>query len=221
MSLLEKIFGKRKAPDALAEVPRAWDEASERLWRIHGKLERSRKADVRLMTFGSSHHRYRTTPVPLEEIERFEQENGIELPSELREILHYIGCGAGPYYGLYTLEAMRRVFDEWSSFTGSSSSLAGASQLSDATVRDIAERRAADPQGYHSFSVTTVNGALPLLTEGCTYYRFVVLTGEQEGKVWALDTNEMNAMPVGHGQGVFDLYEDWLDAGLRALDTKG
>ena len=115
MSLLEKIFGKRKAPDALAEVPRAWDEASERLWRIHGKLERLRKADVRLMTFGSSHHRYRTTPVPLEEIERFEQENGIELPSELREILHYIGCGAGPYYGLYTLEAMRRVFDEWSS----------------------------------------------------------------------------------------------------------
>src|SRR5260221_8063999 len=75
--------------------------------RVLDKLERLRDADQELSLYGAHQHRYRLGP-PLADgdLRRFERQHRMSLPVEYRAFLLQAGNGgAGPYAGLFPLEA--------------------------------------------------------------------------------------------------------------------
>ena len=76
-------------------------------------LLKAREADKHLKYFGASSHKYQwNPPASLSEIEAFEQRIGTTLPEEYREFLLKAGNGgAGPYYGLFSIEEVNGWLD--------------------------------------------------------------------------------------------------------------
>ncbi len=92
--------------DAVEGAP-SWEE-------LRQALERARPADAGLEQFGAKAHQYRwAPPADLTEVERFEREIGTRLPEDYRAFLLQAGNGgAGPFYGLFSLEQVRGAWAE-------------------------------------------------------------------------------------------------------------
>lgn len=69
-------------------------------------VKRAGEVDKTREVFGASKHQYKLNPVvSMDNIYRFESKHNIKLPEEYVFFVTMIGNGgAGPYYGLYTLE---------------------------------------------------------------------------------------------------------------------
>ena len=80
---------------------------------IRALLEQARKADADRKQFGAKDHKYELAPpASLEEVEAFEQETGVWLPEGYRNFLLQAGNGgAGPFYGLFSLEQVKGWLD--------------------------------------------------------------------------------------------------------------
>ncbi len=76
---------------------------------IRKKIELLKKYDTSYTAFGSEIHGYEINPVLSEpELVDFEKKEQIRLPKSYREYLKYLGNGgAGPAYGIYSLEEAR------------------------------------------------------------------------------------------------------------------
>lgn len=194
---------------------------TEKLKEISNKLNQLKKADIRFNTFGSVSHLYNSNKSSIDEITEFESINEIELPSELKEFLLNIGYGAGPEYGIYSLTEMLREHQEWASMLDEHSKLSNQCQLSDINAIELIHKKQNDPTSFHYKRLTNVNGILPIQTEGCTYFRFIVINGEQKGKIWAVDINEFDALPALSDveSNFLDWYESWLNNSLASLVT--
>ena len=72
-------------------------------------LEKARTADAELKQFGAKDHQYQwNPPTALAEVEAFERDLGVTLPEGYRDFLLQAGDGgAGPFYGLFSLEQVR------------------------------------------------------------------------------------------------------------------
>lgn len=75
------------------------------------------------------------------------------------------------------------------------------------------------PTGFYCKRLTNANSILPIQTEGCTYFCFIVLNGEQRAKIWALDTNEFDSLPAltAVESNFLNWYESWLNNSLSSL----
>jgi hypothetical protein len=80
--------------------------ATAALARIREKLRRLRTIDTAFTRFGALTHRYRLGPPLTEpELQSHERRLGVSIPTEYRRFLTEIGHGgAGPFYGLFTLD---------------------------------------------------------------------------------------------------------------------
>ena len=65
----------------------------------------------------------------------------------------------------------------------------------------------------------TANGILPIQTEGCTYHSYIILSGQQQGKIWSLDSNEFDTLPAGliTEFSFLDWFESWIDKSISKL----
>ncbi|HWY33924.1 MAG TPA: SMI1/KNR4 family protein, partial [Nitrosopumilaceae archaeon] len=74
--------------------------------RIKNKFQNLQKRDVGLSVFGAFMHKYElNAPLAEESILKFERKYSVQLPPDYRNFLLVIGNGgAGPYYGMETLE---------------------------------------------------------------------------------------------------------------------
>ncbi len=73
-----------------------------------GLISRARELDAGLKFYGSKIHRYELAPVlPVSQVRDFEQRHNIKLPQGYFEFLTQVGNGgAGPDFGLYSLEQL-------------------------------------------------------------------------------------------------------------------
>lgn len=80
--------------------------------RILNKLEKLRQVDSERILFGADTHKYLLKPtLTNQQVKEFELENKVELPMEYVLFLTKIGDGgAGPFYGVNTLEGSRIVY---------------------------------------------------------------------------------------------------------------
>ncbi len=85
-------------------------KAGQPAWakRILKLLEQARTKDPDFERFGADSHQYKLkAPASEEQVQKFEEQQGIRLPEEYRDFLLYAGNGgAGPYYGLYGIKAL-------------------------------------------------------------------------------------------------------------------
>lgn len=85
---------------------------------IKDLVEKAGKADAGCKVFGSARHKYRLNPaVSLDAVHGFEGQCHLTLPEEYVFFLTKVGNGgAGPYYGLYSLEELERYTEYLGSY---------------------------------------------------------------------------------------------------------
>jgi SMI1/KNR4 family protein SUKH-1 len=204
--------------------------------RIRRKLARLRACDTAFTVFGASKHRYALNPcLSEEEISAIERALEISLPAGYREFLHEIGNGgAGPDYGLYSLQKSIAESFENATFLAAPFPHTDAWNLDphrfgaqnvpgDQFAMDKAAFAAYEEEYSHD---EHVQGALRIHTAGCNHDTLLVLNGSERGYVWHDErTVDFGVFPY-EGKPepnarlrFLDWYEDWLENALRAVDN--
>jgi len=199
---------------------------SGRVERIREKLRQLRDLDRALTVFGSSSHEYRLgPPLPEEGLAEIEAYYGVQLPAEYRLFLTRIGHGgAGPYYGLFALDAddpenitqselIRKPF-RWDQAFNPYDWEDPCSQ-EDVWCDEDAD---VDDEGPPQI-ILVVPGALYICHYGCAIRFFLIVQGECVGEVWRdSQADDEGILPEcgadGRRLSFFDWYEQWLDQGL-------
>jgi len=206
--------------------------------KILDKLEQLRQVDADLNVFGASEHRYRLAPQRTEaEVAAIEHRCGIRLPEDYRAFLLCVGdginadteCGgAGPGYGLYSVDTLLDVQDR----------IQKPFPLNH-SILQVVELSQSDDYWpiWKDGSNRSRHGSLPLVHYGSGIYARLVLTGDARATVWIVDgavgdiahfadhsqyhlvdggTTIHGGHAVSPGPHSFLMwYEDWLDASLN------
>lgn len=201
----------------LSNLYKAGEEILEsRINNIKLKLNKLIEYDINLDVFGASSHKYNFTKVSEAEIIAFENEYSITLPDEFRTFLLEVGCGAGPYYGIYSFEKMRREINDWKDFLNKANNLNGSFKFNNKDTSEYIELKKNGVKGYFYKILSSIEGWIPICHQGCTYYSILVLNGDQKGKVWSMNEEAFQILPekVIREVSFYDWFEEWLDEGL-------
>ncbi len=202
--------------------------------RIRRKLAGLRARDTSFTVFGASKHRYELNLcLSEEEISAIERAHEISLPVGYREFLHEIGNGgAGPDYGLYSLQESIAESFENSNFLAApfphthawnmDPHLFGAQDVPGGQFEMNQAALAKYEEEY--FRDEHVQGALRIHTGGCNHDTLLILNGPERGYIWHDERTvdfgvfpfEGKPEPSAHLR-FLDWYEDWLESALRAV----
>lgn len=185
------------------------DHAS-RVARVVEKLSQARRRA--LACFGSESHRFELTARRSEaDLRAFEQQRGVELPEAYRAFLLYGGGGgAGPYYGLYPLEAWDDV----------------AACFVEHPPADLLQRPSPLRVGSNDVDLgeddeksvpEAFQGAMTIGTQGCQYFNLLIVSGECRGRVAYVDTDG-GPVYVSREPDFLAWYERWLDELLGGFE---
>ena len=168
----------------------------------------------------------------------FEMQHRITLPGDYREFLKRVGNGgAGPYYGVFPLGQMDGTngcnpWRENDGFVGClSEPFLLASKWNDLTGMPSDELLASNEPEYERqssafesryWNASLMNGAIPICHEGCALRIWLVVTGEQAGRLWHDGRADFAGVrPVKTAEGMnatFSAwYNEWLDEALRLI----
>lgn len=140
------------------------------------------KADPEYKVFGASSHKYRLNPViSLGKVRQFEKEFHITLPEEYVFFLTTVGNGgAGPYYGLYSLEKLACYnYDKdhkYPVFIDNTLTLEKWQNTINA-MDDCTDEE------FDQIESQILSGALKIGTQGCTYGNLLMCQGSETGKI--------------------------------------
>ncbi len=166
-------------------------------------MEKAREADPKFQVFGSETHKYRfEKPVSLEKVRAFEEKHRMKLPENYVRVLTELGNGgAGPYYGLHSLEKLYGVgyTDEFwgdaeETFIDASLTLEAWKAWNEMMRKLDLE---ADDAVYENMVEKVAANALVIGTQGCTYDCLLMCGGSEQGKIVYFDENlEEDAKPI-------------------------
>lgn len=135
--------------------------------KLRKQLEKAQAMDPDRKRFGAKSHQYQwNPPARREEIEQFEEKIGVSLPKEYRDFLLYAGNGgAGPYYGLWSLERVSWL--NWEIEPEKEPFLSP-----DKTAADVDEN-----------DLNWLRGCIPIGAQGDTYLIGLMVAGPNRGRV--------------------------------------
>lgn len=189
-------------------------ESASQVERIKMKLKQASRKDSKHKIFGASLHKYKIQePIPYAKLVEWQTENKVVLPESYARFLTEIGNGgAGPYYGMYSLEKatsytesdamnMQCVLypnmdkEEWNRLTEPLNS-----------DEDISDSE------YDAAHNKVLGGMLCIGTQGCEYDMYLVLEGEHTGKVvYTSDFHPNIPFFFVYEDNFLNWYERWLD----------
>ncbi len=175
--------------------------------RILKLLEQAKAKDPNLERFGAYSHRYRlSAPANEEMLQRFEEQYQIRLPEEYRDFLKLVGNGgAGPYYGLYGVEAQEKDLHNSRTYR------VQPDPVIYPKMSDEDWDRVADPEGRRKGEeVHPYVGILPIGSQGCTLMTGLVLKGPYRGQVVYYDEDFCGKPFFVREKGFLAWYERWL-----------
>lgn len=210
---------------------------SEQLFRIKQKLEELKKHDKSFKVFGSEKHRYKLKP-PLSygTIKEFEKTYEINLPEEFTAFLTTIGNGgAGPFYGLESLEDMLYVDLDYKRkgellnpakpFTHTEKWNLIFEPTVDEDENEVEYQKQLEQFQEIYFDPAYLNGVLAICNFGCAVSLNLVVNGQEHGYIWtddrASDAGIYPSMELGNKEKLkfLDWYELWLDKSLNELSV--
>ena len=173
--------------------------STEELARLIEQL-RARDRDFRV--FGSPSHRYKLGPKWGEaQLREFEARHQIALPADYRAFLREIGDGgAGPYYGLLSLQDALDECDLAREFP-----FVEATNFSEAQADEFYERELPFP------------GMLRFCHHGCGIYSELIVKGPAYGTVWGGEYYD-DIHPTGQSFSLW--YGDWAQRRLQILTNE-
>lgn len=191
----------------------------------------AREADKNCKEFGANKHRYKLNPViPLSQIRDFEKRHKIKFPQGYVDFLTQVGNGgAGPDYGIYSLEEV-----EFQNYYNHSNAICHYTLVKNRpdyytlpyTVEgkeimfnsqfikekwddlnnklDLADKSGNDAE-YDKIYIEAYNGLLEIVNSGCTGCVMLICDGDMCGEV--LDfSHELDFMP----SPLHMTFEDWM-----------
>lgn len=188
--------------------------------KIKKKLARLKNIDKNYSVFGSSTHKYKNHPVPISEIEKFEEKHNFQFPENFRLFLTEIGYGAGPYYGIRSLSEISKyvenlfLFDyvvnpvQWTLFKVGiqSKNPFGKDQKANPNKPFSLTRKNIDRINnnlnnrdweyigdFSEKSVFPADGTILICHPGCHYEVVLITCGELVGSVWTVERDEENS----------------------------
>ncbi len=189
-------------------------------------LEQARQSDAEYKQFGAATHKYQLNPpAALADVEAFEQQLGCTLPEAYRSFLLQAGNGgAGPFYGLFSLEQMQGWLD-WPVEPTETPYL-----QPDVKIDNLCYLQDNDYNWQR--------GCLPIGSQGDTYFTYLLLAGPHRGRVvyveyelsWVFFPREpdflvwytrwLREVAAGYNIGWFGLRLDGDEAALRQHYTQ-
>lgn len=217
-------------------------DARQPAWagRIKKQLEKAKAKDSDLEISGAHSHKYELRkPVSREKVEAFERKYGFCLPEEYRDFLLFAGDGgAGPYFGVYSLDEVERelgsersycpqkepvIYPEmseeaWEELIGSDEE--GKKERAAAFDTERKAGAAANPGGEdEEEGCRPYAGILPIGSQGCTLMTGLVISGAYQGRVVYFDLDRCGAPFFVREEGFFGWYERWLKELLAGYDV--
>ncbi len=173
-------------------------------------LGQAKAKDPDLARFGAYSHQYKlAVPAGEEAIQKFEEQQGIRLPEEYRDFLMLVGNGgAGPYYGLYGLKALK---EDLSDSHGVRLYRVMKEPVIYPKMSEEEWDRMADPEGRRKGEeVHPYAGILPIGIQGCTLMTGLMLAGPYRGQVVYYDEDFCGPPFFAREKGFLEWYERWL-----------
>lgn len=213
--------------------------------RIKIKLYQLKELDADLEIFGADTHNYNFHPVLTPtEIEDFESRNAVRLPEGYTRFLTEIGNGgAGPFYGLQTLEDSRINFldtsekkdhvyfdlskpfphiSAWNIEEALEALYKKIDEANEARNTELEEKLFEEKWALiggeeHDY------GRLHICEYGCGVRLTLIVNGPEKGNIWTDDrTNDSGIYPtteLGNAEKIsfLDWYELWLDISIGKI----
>ncbi len=190
------------------------NDMQAQLHAIKRKLELVKAQDTEFTEFGSSSHEYQMDPVLSQaELEQWQREHGLVLPEPFAQFLLEIGNGgAGPYYGIYSLEEATSYTEPLAlSLPAILRPRMPRAEWNQLIAPLIWDEDISDEQ-YEQTSSQILGGMLCIGTQGCDYDMYLVLDGEYRGRiVYTNDFYEDAPFFFVYDLTFLDWYERWLD----------
>lgn len=181
---------------------------------IKRKLIQANEKDLDREIFGASSHQYKmNSPLSTSELEQWQTEHGITLPACYVQFLTEIGNGgAGPYYGIYTL-AQATSYTEKEAMTGKCVLYPDMDKEEwNRLIEPLINEEDISDSEYDIACNKVLGGMLNIGTQGCEYEMYLVLEGEQKGKIiYTSSFYEDHPFFFVYEDNFLDWYERWLD----------
>lgn len=190
--------------------------------KLKGFIRQAAKADKDFQVFGAQKHQYRLNPVVSPaQIKAFEQKYHVQLPEEYVFFLTHVGNGgAGPYYGLYSLEQVAVYTEKLQDYTEEDRENCPAVIDKSLTKESWAELTADEEEetagekadaAWEETMRRLCSGVLVIGTQGCTYDHLLMWKGSEKGKIVIIDWNlEPEAPPFLTGLSFLTWYESFF-----------
>ena len=158
--------------------------------------KKAKEKDRQMQIFGASSHKYEFNPVISEEkVRKFEKYYNIKLPDAYVVYLTRVGNGgAGPNYGLYSLETVAKKNKHWLSKQSDEIFLDRKDKTGEwREMCELYDQAAELENDEECLRIEEIiyNGALVISTPGCTMYTILMCKGENYGKIGIIDTDMM------------------------------
>ena len=195
---------------------------------VRQSLTKLKTHDKKFRVFGSSTHKYLLNPVIREsEVRAFENKYAINLPEAYRRFLIELGNGgAGPYYGLQTLEDSLFAdldYKRANEFLNPSKPFLLTEKWNMTFEGDYSNEQERQAFEEEYFKDSWVNGLLRICNYGCGASLNLVVNGAEYGNIWVDSRgNDEGIYPDPYfGQSertqFLDWYILWLNKSLKEV----
>lgn len=180
---------------------------SERVNYIKNLIKTVSEIDCNKTIFGASSHKYELNPVvSLEDVRKFEKNNGITLPEEYVFFITQVGNGgAGPHYGITPLNI--NSIDK-------NLSLTPFARI-DMTEKEWNDYLDDDYDDDYDDTNNFEHGVLEVGYQGCTFVTWLVITGNDKGNIVYADLNMDTNKPYFVHMGFLEWFEGWFEEMLK------
>ena len=164
---------------------------------IYQLLEQAKAADPEYKVFGASKHKYQLNPPASKEaVLALEAEFHIKLPEEYVYFLTEIGNGgAGPHYGLYSLEELK-MYQNCIQKDDVLSPVIDSNLSKEMWNTWMEQMDTDDDDVYDEIEEQINTGVFVIGTQGCTFDNLLMCCGSETGKMVYIDWNlEYNCPP--------------------------
>lgn len=197
---------------------------------IKALAEEGKRLDPKYNIFGACSHKWQFgEPVNMQQIRSFENDMKIKLPEPFVRYLTELGNGgAGPDYGIYTLDMMRKrnpfiretanfpvmldhslTATQWADFAKKYETIDAAISCD---ISDTSEEQERAVQELHTMELHLLAGGIFISTPGCTMNSILMCRGAAAGEVFTVDFDymfQLQSEPYCNGK-----FEDWV---IRAM----
>lgn len=190
--------------------------------RIKNKLNQAKRKDKAFSEFGASSHQYRVNrKLTAKKLTDWQAHNQVTLPEHFAQFLTEVGNGgAGPYYGIYSIEKAASNTDRQALLAKSVLHPGMAKEEWNHLTEPLTNDEDIPDTEYDEVCNKVLGGMLCIGTQGCEYDMYLILEGKHRGRiVYTSGFYPDHPFFFVYEDSFLDWYERWLDEIILDYDN--